>query len=371
MSHEGLGFTPENGASWAGQTVWVEKALDTASRSLPRHATVKVRNAAALVDTLEELGADPAAILRRAGIEPGLFANPDNDLPYSTLGRLVGECVRETGCEAFGLRVGARTEPTAMGLTGLVSLHASTVREALMTLAAGLKTSDTGGAAILSESLGRRFVRLCGDRAGRRMRRPDCRCGDGDRRQYDAIALRAGLASGPRAPYPRSARRRAAFLELLRGAGRVRRAGRRRDFRGGDARCAGAESQPPLCRDILAPLHDEAIANAQDDFVSAVRSVIRSRIGAGALSRDSVCRVLGLNARSFARRLEAQGVTYSGLADQAKYEAAQSLLMKDRRIAEIAAVLGFAEQSAFTRAFKAWSGTTPARWRAARGGRSA
>ena len=62
-------------------------------------------------------------------------------------------------------------------------------------------------------------------------------------------------------------------------------------------------------------------------------------------------------------------MTYSGLADEAKYEAAQSLLMKDKRIAEIAAALGFAEQSAFTRAFKAWSGTTPARWRAARGGR--
>jgi len=56
----------------------------------------------------------------------------------------------------------------------------------------------------------------------------------------------------------------------------------------------------------------------------------------------------------------------SGLAEEAKFEAAQSLLMKDRKIAEIAAALGFAEPSAFTRAFKAWSGATPARWRAER-----
>jgi len=42
--------------------------------------------------------------------------------------------------------------------------------------------------------------------------------------------------------------------------------------------------------------------------------------------------------------------------------------MKDKKIAETATILGFAEQSAFTRAFKAWSGTTPARWRADRGG---
>ena len=77
---------------------------------------------------------------------------------------------------------------------------------------------------------------------------------------------------------------------------------------------------------------------------------------------------MGVNARTFAHRLEAFGVTYSGLADEAKYEAAQSLLLKERRIADIAALVGFAEQSAFTRAFKTWSGTTPARWRAERKG---
>ena len=41
--------------------------------------------------------------------------------------------------------------------------------------------------------------------------------------------------------------------------------------------------------------------------------------------------------------------------------------MKDKSIAEVAAALGFAEPSAFTRAFKAWSRTTPARWRIHRG----
>ena len=77
-------------------------------------------------------------------------------------------------------------------------------------------------------------------------------------------------------------------------------------------------------------------------------------------------RALGLGSRALTQRLEAFGVTYSGLADEAKYDAAQSLLMKDKKIAEITEMLGFAEQSAFTRAFKTWSGVTPARWRAAR-----
>jgi AraC-like DNA-binding protein len=96
---------------------------------------------------------------------------------------------------------------------------------------------------------------------------------------------------------------------------------------------------------------------------------VRARIGAGSLSRDSVCRALGVSARTLAHRLEAFGVTFSGLADEVRFDAAQSLLLKDRRVGEIAAELGFAEPGAFIRAFKAWSGTTPGRWRAQRNGR--
>jgi AraC-like DNA-binding protein len=118
--------------------------------------------------------------------------------------------------------------------------------------------------------------------------------------------------------------------------------------------------------EILSPLLEEAVANARDDFLSEVKGVIRSQIGACALPRDRICRVLGLNARTLVHRLASYGVTYSGLAEEAKYEAAQSLFMKDRTIAAVAATLGFAEPSAFTRAFKAWSGATPGRWRAER-----
>ncbi len=127
---------------------------------------------------------------------------------------------------------------------------------------------------------------------------------------------------------------------------------------------APVRDRNPEYAEILAPVLEEAAGNARGDFVSAVRLIIRGQIGARALSRDGVCRALGVNPRTLAHRLEAFGVTYSGLADQERYVTAQSLLRKDRRIAEIAAALGFAEQSAFTRAFRAWSGTTPARWRA-------
>jgi AraC-like DNA-binding protein len=135
---------------------------------------------------------------------------------------------------------------------------------------------------------------------------------------------------------------------------------------------AGVLDQPAHDRDphvtgVLAPLLHEAAVEAQGDFLSTARAVIRTQLAAGALSRDSVCRALSLSPRTLVHRLEARGLTYSGLADEAKHEAAQRLLLKGQSIAETAARLGFADPSAFTRAFKAWSGTTPARWRSERG----
>ena len=54
-----------------------------------------------------------------------------------------------TGCESFGLRVGARMQLTSLGLTGLVSMHAPTVRDALQVLSSSLQTSNTGVATAL------------------------------------------------------------------------------------------------------------------------------------------------------------------------------------------------------------------------------
>jgi AraC-like DNA-binding protein len=118
---------------------------------------------------------------------------------------------------------------------------------------------------------------------------------------------------------------------------------------------------------VLAPLLEEAVANTSGGFLSSVKSAIRAQLASGTLSRDRVCVMLDLNARTLAHRLGAYGVSYTGLAEEARYDAARTLLVNGKPLAEIATALGFAEQSAFTRAFKSWSGTTPARWRAENG----
>jgi AraC-like DNA-binding protein len=339
--------------------------LDRATRSKPHFATIKVRNAAAILPTLRDLGADPDSVLRSAGIDPAMFSDPDNDLPFAAVGRLASECVKATGCESFGLRVGARRNMTSIGLTGLVSMHAATVRDALQVISGSLKTSNTGVATMLEERGGVASFQYV-------VTAPNIESADhivdaaialvvNTMHQLCGPAWRPNRVRLTREP-PRDKSPFAQFFGVPVEFGALT-ASVIFDPVALDWPVRGRD---PDHAKILAPLLEEAVVSVGGDFVSAVKSVMRARIGSGALTRDSICRALGLNARTLAHRLEALGVTFSGLADEVRFDAAQGLLLKDRRIAEIAAELGFAEPSAFIRAFKAWSGTTPARWRAAR-----
>ncbi len=320
---------------------------------------------AAALPALVELGADPDAVLRSVGIQPEMFSDPDNDLPFAAVGRLLGACVRATGCESFGLRAGARRNTASIGLTGLVSMHAPTVRAALHIISVGIRTSNTGVATMLDERGGVASFQYL-------VTAPNIE--NSDQIVDAAMAVIVNMMRQLCGPAWRPTR-----VRLIRDPPRDRTPfaqffGVPVEF---GALTAGVifdavaldwtvRDRNPDYAKILTPLLENAIANAEGDFVSAVKSIIRTRISSGAFTRNSVSGALGLNARTLGHRLEAFGVSFSGLADEVRLETAQNLLLKDRRIAEIAADLGFAEPSAFIRAFKAWSGTTPGRWRAAK-----
>ncbi len=291
-----------------------------------------------------------------------MFSDPDNNLPFTALDRLLSACVKTTGCESFGLSVGARMQPTAVGLPALVSMHAPTVRDALQILSSTLKTSNTGVATMID-------VRGASASFQYVVTAPNI--GNADQIADAAVAMivntmrrlcgpawrpiRVRLTRDPprdKAPFVQFFKVPVEYAALTAGV----------IFEAAALDWPVPDRDPDTAR-ILAPLLEEAVANARGDFVSAVKSALRARIGRGALTREGVCRALGVNARTLAHRLEALGVTFSGLADEVRFDAAQCLLLKDRRIAEVAADLGFAEPSAFIRAFKAWSGMTPARWR--------
>jgi AraC-like DNA-binding protein len=88
------------------------------------------------------------------------------------------------------------------------------------------------------------------------------------------------------------------------------------------------------------------------------RAVADAPVGAAAL--PTIARRVGIGARSLRRRLAAEeSVTLREVLDSVRRERARELLSAGRSVKEVALLLGFSEPSAFSRAYKRWTGSSP------------
>ncbi|MAY86179.1 MAG: AraC family transcriptional regulator [Pseudooceanicola sp.] len=99
-------------------------------------------------------------------------------------------------------------------------------------------------------------------------------------------------------------------------------------------------------------------------LVTQAQAAIAQALSEGTPKLAEIARSLGLSARSFHRRLSDHGMSFQSLTEDTRRDLAEGLLRDESHsLAEIAFLTGFSEQSAFTRAFKRWVGTTPATYR--------
>lgn len=117
---------------------------------------------------------------------------------------------------------------------------------------------------------------------------------------------------------------------------------------------------------LLARL-DELRARAADrSLVAQVRGAVADALPDGQPSKTRVARRLGMSERTLHRRLADDGASFQAIATQVRREAAEALLATtEHPLADVAFLTGFADQSAFTRAFRRWTGLTPNAYRAA------
>ena len=92
----------------------------------------------------------------------------------------------------------------------------------------------------------------------------------------------------------------------------------------------------------------------------SVQSLIASRLQSGEPTIDSVAREMGMSSRTLARRLRGDGVTYRVLLNDLRHQLAVRYLTEGRHThTETAYLLGFTDVSAFSHAFKRWTGSPP------------
>jgi AraC-like DNA-binding protein len=119
----------------------------------------------------------------------------------------------------------------------------------------------------------------------------------------------------------------------------------------------------PYLNDLLVKYCEEAISvrpSEVNPFGSNVEKIIASHLPHGTARASVIARKLGLSERTLARRLSSEGATFAALLQQLKVDLAQRHLAdKKLSISEIAWLLGYQDVSAFTHAFKRWTGKPP------------
>ncbi len=115
---------------------------------------------------------------------------------------------------------------------------------------------------------------------------------------------------------------------------------------------------------LLARLDDLTARKAQRSVVDDVRAAIADVLPEGPPSKSQIARRLATSERTLHRQLAERDESFQTIATRVRREAAESLLTTTHHsIADIAFLTGFSDQTAFTRAFKRWTGTTPAAFR--------
>jgi AraC-like DNA-binding protein len=124
------------------------------------------------------------------------------------------------------------------------------------------------------------------------------------------------------------------------------------------------DTSPELRRLLQTEVHKLDLQQG-DSFSDQVRKLLRTAIVTGHSSADQIAELFSMHRRTLSRHLSSSNTNLKQLKDEIRFEIALQLLEDSNMdIVQIALILGYSNASAFTRAFRRWSATTPAKWRA-------
>lgn len=312
---------------------------------------------------LLEFGCEPAPIFKRNEIDLRDFENIDHRVPYVKASRLLADCVAETGCEHFGLRLGQMAGPSYLGIAGFLVRTAPSVGKALGKLVENLGLHDQGGHSSLH--IEGDFCRL-----SFHIHQPGI---SATAQIYDLSAvimceiMRTLCGREWKASQVLLARKKPADLSPFT---RYFRADLRFDAKGCGILFPShyLQLKPPTSDELLHH-HLELEANAlhmmqNGELLEILPMVLQDCLLRGGCSVRDIADALGIQERTLHRRLKASGTSFRHELDRAREcLSTQMLKTSGLPICDIANSLGYADSSGFIRAFHRWTGSSPAVWR--------
>eukprot|EP01037_Dinobryon_pediforme_P018082 gene18082-18321_t len=325
--------------------------------------TIRASALASFGEVARSLGLNPAALMRRVGLDPQALTNPDMRLNARAFGELLELSAAEAGCPTFGLRMAENRKASDFGPLSLVMTHQPTVRDVLATavrysalindtLTLALEEAD--GTVVIREEvlavspiLARQAHELT---VGVMVRIFQALIGE----RWRAVSVHFIHP----APADLSDHRRVFGDGVVFGC----------DFNGLVCDARDLDLANPAADPVLAAYArrfvDGMVAatgpgtSRRDD--QSVRSAIAELLPAGRATLDQVAGRLGLGARTLQRRLADNGSDFRGLLEEVRAALARRFVENsDLPLTDVAQLLGYSQPAAFSRWFLARFGAPP------------
>ena len=348
----------------------VNKLTPCASRLLTESLLSKVRTIQAkaaekIIRAAAGRGVPAAALYRAVGMDPEVLNDPDSRIPFAQIVALYEHAARLTGDDAFGLHVGEHADPTAFDVLGYSVINSPTFGDALDRVVR-YNSIWTNGSCFTVETVNgqTRVVYLYLDEAIR------------ERRQDAEMTFAALVVLGRRVtnvdwspseirfqherPRETSEHERIFQCPICFAA-----ATNEVVFDSVYSSLSIVKADPSLCA-LLDRHARELLARypREDSLIERIRTLMKDELKGGDASLDVVAERLGMSARTLQRKLHASGTSHQELLDEMRRDLAVRYLREPgMAVCEVAYLLGFSESSAFHRAFKRWTGTTPSEFR--------
>lgn len=334
-------------------------------RQQPVTSTLLAAAANGVVPMIERHGGDVDAIFGRAGLDIDDIASPFNELNLMRYCALFEEAARVTGNDNFGLYFGQDFAPRRLGAIGYVAINSPTLAAGLRNLVHYFPAHQDDSILTVEEAqdvlwLHYQIVhpRILG-------RRQDAELSLGmfcnifrHALGKDWRPLKVRFEHGP--PDGRS-EHEACFgapVEFGRPTNAIA-------VRRGDLDAVMPDSDPHLLS-VIEPVLAERrqLRGSPEDLPARLGARIRLSLGEATPSLRQVAEELGMSPWSLQRRLRANGVSFQDVVRGSRRELAlRHVGGSDVPLTEIALALGYSEQSAFSRAFRSWTGMSPRTYR--------
>lgn len=308
-------------------------------------------------------GANEAAMLNRAGIDPEALTDQDNRVPFESYVKLMRAGKELANDPALALHYGEMDDLAEISVVGLIGQASETFMDAMVQLNRynGLVIEvDTGPAS--------RFQVV---REGGELLLRDNRTNPNDFPELTESTFARMTCGGRRftkkeivkkiyvtheAPAHRAEYERVLQVPVV--------------FASGKNALALDEIwlthkmaiQPRYVFGILSEHAERLLKNLQDSKTTRgrVESLLIPLLHTGDVGMDAIATTMAMSRQTLFRKLKAEGTTYEKILDDLRRQIALHYLSgKKVSVNETAYLVGFSEAAAFSRAFKRWTGKSP------------